>query len=70
MPERVLMSVSNINATGTWSWVYNQQTPANSKADAINDTAAATQAVKQANQVASEQQASTRGDSQSINKLV
>jgi len=63
------MPVSGVSPTSSWSWVYNQQTPATSKVEAISDSAIAAQATQEANQVATEQQASTRGDSQSINKL-
>jgi hypothetical protein len=63
------MAVSGVNSPGSWSWVYNQQVPATSKAEALSDNAVATQEVQEANQVATELQASTRGDSQSIDKL-
>jgi len=63
------MSVSAVSSTNSWSWVPNQQAPATSKTQAIADANAAAQDTQTANQVATEQQASTRGDSQSINKL-
>lgn len=64
------MAVSGVSSPASWSWVYNQQVPATSKAEAMTDSAVATQDLQEANQVATEQQASTRGDSQSIDKLV
>jgi hypothetical protein len=68
------MSVSGVTTTGLSSQVY-QQTPATSKdnsasADATSDSDAAAQAAQEANQVATEQQASLRGASQGIDKLV
>ena len=63
------MAVSGVTSTGSWSWVYNQQVPATSKAEALSNSAIATQEVQEANEVATEQQATTRGDSQSIDKL-
>jgi hypothetical protein len=63
------MSVSSVNSTGSWSWVYNQQTPAASKSEAISDNNAATQVTQEANQAATAQQAVTRGNGDGVNKL-
>jgi hypothetical protein len=63
------MSVSSVGSTGTWSWVYNQQTPATSKAQAVSDANVATQVTQEASQAANDQQAITRGNSEGINKL-
>lgn len=64
------MSVSGISPNAAWSWIYNQQTPAVSKVDAITDNAAAAEAVRKTNEVAMEQQATNHGDGVAINKLV
>jgi hypothetical protein len=63
------MSVSSVSSVGSWSWVYNQQTPATSKSEAISDNDAATQVTQEVNQAATAQQAVTRGSGDGVNKL-
>ena len=68
------MSVSGVNSAVTAPQLLRSQEPSAPKTEApktasANESAAAQNAAQKATQIATERQASTRGDGRSINKL-
>jgi hypothetical protein len=68
------MSVSGISSSTSVSQVFRNEQPSAPKTEAAktenaNENATAESAAQKANQIATERQASTRGDGRSINKL-
>jgi hypothetical protein len=68
------MTVSGVNAAATMPQLLRSQEPSAPKSEApktasANESAAAENAAQKATQIATERQASTRGDGRSINKL-
>ena len=64
------MAVTGVSAVAVVPQPLKGQTSSPTKAETINRNATAANAAQQANQIATERQASTRGDSRSIDKLV
>jgi hypothetical protein len=68
------MSVSGVNSAAPVPHVFKSQEPSVPKTEAVkteitNENATAENAAQKATQIATERQASTRGDGRSINKL-
>ena len=68
------MSVSGVNSAASLPQVLKSQEPSAPKSEVVkaastNESATAESAAQKATQIATERQASTRGDGRSINKL-
>jgi Tfp pilus assembly major pilin PilA len=64
------MAVTGVSAVAVVPQPFKGQTSSPTKAETINENATAANAAQEANQIATERLASTRGDSRSIDKLV